>query len=195
MLVQWEYGNPILVDSSGSSVEVYWSYGGLLLVHDLSQDNLVATSVDTGMPSVGMPTLTQNLDELTALDILGGTPLVGTATLVSYTNLVAKSVITAAPVLTGPALTILLGAQYILVGTPEVTQPILTQNSNDLDATNILTGAPIIGRPDLSDGYDDLLAQSILTGYIVLGKPSISRDVRVFYITHENRIVMIRGDR
>lgn len=97
-----------------------------------SGDNLTATGVDTGTPSVGSPTIGQ-VHVLTATGVATGTPSVGSPSLGQAHNLTATGVATGSP----------------SVGSPAVGQV------HVLTATGIATGTPSVGSPALGGDAEE----------------------------------------
>jgi hypothetical protein len=142
---------------------------------------ITATGIATGAPTVGTPLLEENSlsDDLTANGIATGAPTVGTPALTQVHTITATGVVTGAPTVGSPALTQEhdLTATGIAAGAPTVGSPAITQ-AHELTATGVDTGAPTVGTPILGIlGLTyDLTADDLSTGAPTVGTPALTEN-------------------
>lgn len=139
-----------LIGDGGNGVTVLVPGVGIVQeeVSGAGTDNLTATNIVTGSPVLGTPTIGQ-VHALLADSIVTEAPVFGTPTIAQIHALVAENIVTGAPVLDTP----ILGQAHVLA------------------AVGIITGAPQLGTPTLDAAT--LVADSILTGSPVLGAPTL----------------------
>ena len=158
-------------------------------------DNLTATDILTGPPSLGSPAIGQE-HQLTASNVITANPVLGVPDIGQEHTLSASNIATDNPVLGQPILSEEanvdnLIANDILAGNPvlepsdigqihnlisvEVSAqnpildtPVLSQK-HILSASGILTENPVLGNPDLSEAIYSLEANNILAGIPILG--------------------------
>lgn len=134
-------------------------------------DDLAATGIATGAPTVGTPAITQ-VHVLTATGIATGAPTVGTPTITQVHVLTATGIDTGAPTVGTPALSEVnnLSATGIATGAPTVGTPSITQ-AHVLTATGI-TASPVVGTPTITQAH--VLTATGITASPVVGTPALS---------------------
>lgn len=115
---------------------------------------LTATSITTGLPELGDPSIYKN--SLFANNILNQSPVVGVPTFGQVHNLT--------PIL-------------IVFGSPVLTSPILV-SLDILMPTNIVTGAPVLDNPDIAQTHIIFSANIVLENPL-LGDPVVQH---IFYV-------------
>ena len=118
-------------------------------------------------------------DNLTASDLVTGSPVLGTPALGQAHALTATGITTSAPVLGSPALGQVheLTVTALIVGAPVLGTPSLSENAADVDAltaVDLVVGSPVFGTPSLGQIHV-LGSDGIVTGAPVLGSPSITQ--------------------
>lgn len=134
---------------------------------------LTATGLTTGQPSLASSTLGQT-HVLTATGVTTGAPTVGTPVLTESHALSATGITTGSPVLDAST----IGQTHILSGTgiattaPAVGTPVIGQ-THTLSASGIATGSPTLATSTLGQTHV-LTATGLTTGQPDLGSPSMS---------------------
>ena len=141
-------------------------------------DNLTASDLVTGSPVLGTPALGQ-AHALTATGITTSVPVLGTPALGQVHGLNATALTVSAPVLGSPAVGQIhaLTATALVVGSPALGTPSLTENAPDVDAltaVDLVVGSPVLGTPALGQIHV-LGSDGLVTGVPVLGSPSITQ--------------------
>jgi len=140
-------------------------------------DELSATGIDTGAPTLGAPVLGQ-VHALTAPTLDTGAPVLGTPAVGQMHVLSASNLSAGAPVPGSPAIlqTHALTASGIATAAPDVASPALGQ-VHALAAPGITTGAPVLDNPalDSSSATDSLSAAGITTGVPTLDSPALGQ--------------------
>ena len=118
-------------------------------------------------------------DDLTATDLITGSPVLGTPALGQAHALTASNLTTSAPVLGTPALSQVhaLTATALVVGSPALGTPSLTENAPDVDAltaVDLVVGSPALGTPAFGQIHV-LGSDGLVTGSPVLCSPSITQ--------------------
>lgn len=139
-------------------------------------DNLTATEIITGAPTLATPTIRQT-HELTATEIATGaptleTPTVGTA---GTDALTATEIATGAPTLATPTVGQIhaLTVTEIATGAPALATATIGQ-THKLTATEIATAAPTLAVPTSGQGHA-LTAAAIATGAPAIAVPTIGQ--------------------
>jgi hypothetical protein len=160
-----------------------------------AEQNLTATGIATGAPTVGTPALGQThvltatgitasptvgapalgqTHALTATGIATGAPSVGTPALGLIVALSATGTATGAPTVGAPAIgqTHVLTASSVATGAGSVGAPAIGQ-THALAAAGVATSAPTVGSPAIGQTHA-LLATGISTGAPTVGTPSMA---------------------
>lgn len=212
---QSPYGGANLTDISGNSRNL--TNSGTLnneVDPDIgTTDDLTATNITTGSPTLGTPSITQThiltatgittsapvlgppaIGQSHILDASGITtsnPVLGTPTLGNIHALVASDISTGNPTLDAPGIgqTHVLQVNDLVAGSPTLDAPGIGQ-SHLLQASNIDSGQPVLGTPTLA-GPDVLEATNITTGLPDLGAPGITQThiLQAIGITTSNPVV------
>ena len=142
-----------------------------------TSDNLTATGIATGAPTVDTPAITQ-IHVLTATGIATGAPTVGTPAITQAHVLAATGIATGAPTVGSPTLTEInaLVANGIATGAPTVGTPTAGLLFS-LTANGIATGAPTVGMPEADDigAIYHLTTADLATDAPVVGTPAIGQ--------------------
>jgi hypothetical protein len=117
--------------------------------------------------------------DLTASDLVTGSPVLGTPALGQVHALTATGITTSAPILGTPALGQVheLTATALVVGSPVLDTPLLTENAPDVDAltaVDLVVGSPVLGTPAIGQIHV-LGSDGLVTGAPVLGSPLITQ--------------------
>jgi hypothetical protein len=152
----------------------YFDFGGA----SAGTDNLTAADLVTGSPLLGTPALGQ-VHALTATGITTSAPVIGTPALGQVHVLTANGLTVSAPVLGTPAVgqDHSLTATALVVGPPVLGTPLLTENAADVDAltaVDLVVGNPVLGTPSIGQIHV-LGSDGLVTGSPVLGSPSITQ--------------------
>lgn len=152
----------------------YFDFGGA----SSGTDNLTATDLVTGSPVLGTPALGQ-VHALTATGITTSAPALGTPALGQVHGLAATALTVSAPVLGTPAVGQIhsLTASALVVGSPVLGTPLLSENAPDVDAltaVDLVVGSPVLGTPSFGQIHV-LGSDGLVTGTPVLGSPSITQ--------------------
>lgn len=129
-------------------------------------NTLSASSVATGSPIFGSPTATYVLitRSLSAFDLTTPTPITGAPSMSGTVNLSASGVTTGAPSSVPPSAQIIVSLSILSLatGAPRFSSPVVGQN-HSFTAFGFSTGAPVTGTP-FGDNVSSLSANSLATG-------------------------------
>jgi hypothetical protein len=139
-------------------------------------DNLTASDLVIGSPVIGTPALGQ-VHALTATGITTSAPVLAAPALGQVHRLSATALTVSPPVLGTPAVGQIhsLTTSALVVGSPVLGTPLLTENAPDVDAltaVDLVVGSPVLGTPSLGQIHV-LGSDGLVTGAPVLGSPSM----------------------
>jgi hypothetical protein len=163
------------IGGASTANEGLWTGLGVFEITAGGVDNLTATGITTGAPSVGTPNIGQ-VHALSGTGITTGAPILGAPTIGQIHALTATGIATGAPTIGTPAIAQVhaLTGQGIATGAPTLEPPSIGQ-VHALVATGISAGAPTLGTPTLAEGVDDLVALGIATGAPTIGSPTLGQ--------------------
>lgn len=136
------------------------------------------------------------VDELTAEDLVVGSPVLGTPAVGQVHALTATGLTLSSPVLGAPAFGQVhaLAAQALVVGSPVLGTTTLTENLDGVDvlfAEDLVVGSPVLGTPVFGQIHN-LAAVGLVAGSPVLGAPVLD-DGTVQPVTERQTIGTISG--
>lgn len=151
-----------------------WSGEDVIAFLQLTQNDLTASGITTGAPTLGAVTIAQ-IHALSASGFATGAAALDTPAVGQTHVLSAAGVTTGMPALDAPAVAQAhaLAAAGITAGTPTLDAPTIAQ-VHVLTAAAITTGAATLGTPSMS-GESALSADDITTSAPTLGMPAIAQ--------------------
>ena len=151
-----------------------WAGEDVLAFLELIGYDLTAANIVTGTPTLGTPAIGQT-HVLTSADIATGAPAVAAPTLAQIHPFTATDIATGAPTVAAPTLAQAhaLAAAGITTVTPTLDAPTIAQ-VHALAAVAITTGAPTLGAPSMS-GESALTASDITAGTPALDAPTLAQ--------------------
>ena len=141
----------------------------------VTNHSLTASNLTGGTPTLGSPALAQD-HVLTASALTSGTPTLGAPAVSQAHVLTATALTGSAPTLGSPAVTqghvlaaTALAGAAALLGQPAVTQ------IHVLSASNLTGSAPTLGTPALTQNHA-LTASALVGAYPILGSPAFGQN-------------------
>jgi hypothetical protein len=138
-------------DITGTTRSGTWDIGAYAYVPGGADHELTADDLVTGSPVLSSPAISQ-IHGLSATGISTGSPVLGSPSLGGVVELAANDLVSNAPV----------------SGTPAISQ------GHSISATGIITGSPVVGTPAPDQGHS-LTANSVVSGAPIIPSPAIGQ--------------------